>query len=437
MTEHRRPTTPALPPGAHASRQWEAELLVSGIAVFAMLQLPGLLDDAIFALRPRFDAGWTSLLVLLYVYGKGAAVLLAATFTIHLLLRARWVALAGMHAIYPRGVDWDRLRVGPIAREEEQARLGRIEDVVARADHRATILFTIGVMLASVLVALFVLVALCLGLPMLLLDRIGVRLDPGVVMLSLMVLMVPFFIAHMVDMKHGATLAPGGRGDRLIRGTYALFRRVGMSTASNPALALINSHLGQQRMMAATMAIIMASTIGVIGAYIVMRSDTPLGSYALFPHLADDDRRAAAALYDDQRDAARDRATPYIASAIVDGPYLRLVVPFEPERDAIAMARACPAGAAGADAGGDDAGARLACLSRLHPLAIDGAPVAADYQVTTDPRTRRPALLAMLDVRALAPGRHVLEVGRPPRHDRDGKPREGDRDPAVRIPFWR
>ena len=106
MTEYRRPTTPAMPPGAHASRQWEAELLVSCIAVFAMLQLPGLLDDAIFSLRPRFDATWTSLLVLLYVYGKGAAVLLAATFTIHLLLRARWIALAGMHAIYPQGVDW-------------------------------------------------------------------------------------------------------------------------------------------------------------------------------------------------------------------------------------------------------------------------------------------------------------------------------------------
>ena len=31
---------------------WEVELLISGVAVFAMLQLPGWLDDRLFALLP-------------------------------------------------------------------------------------------------------------------------------------------------------------------------------------------------------------------------------------------------------------------------------------------------------------------------------------------------------------------------------------------------
>lgn len=431
MTDYRRPTGQPTPPGAHASRQWEAELLVSGIAVFAMIQLPGLLDDAIFALRPRFDSTWNTLFLLLYVYGKGAAILLAATFTIHLLLRARWIALAGMHAIYPQGVDWSRLRMGPIAREEEQVRMGHVEDAVARADHRATILFTIGVMLASVLVALFVLVLVCIGLPMLLLGRLGIRVDPGLVMLCVMVAMVPFFVAHAIDLKRGSSLARGGRGDRLVRATYAVFRRVGMSPASNPALALMNSHLGQQRMVIATMAIIMATTLGVLAAYVVMRSDAPLGSYGAYPQEVPAGRRAAPAFYDDQRDPARDRAGPYIESAVVAGPYLRVVVPYEPERAGSAMAR-CPQpddGAAGASA--------LACLAALHPLAIDGTPAPAHFDAATDPRTGRPVIQAMLDVRALAPGRHVLEVSRPPRHDRDGAPRGSDDDPAVRIPFWR
>lgn len=430
MTDYRRPTGQPTPPGAHASRQWEAELLVSGIAVFAMIQLPGLLDDAIFALRPRFDTTWNMLLLLLYVYGKGAAVLLASTFTIHLLLRARWIALAGMHAIYPQGVDWSRLRVGPIAREEEEARMGRVEDAVVRADHRATILFTIGVMLASVLVALFVLVLVFIGLPMAVLGRFGVALDPGPVMLVVMIAMVPFFVAHTIDLKRGATVTPGSRTDRMLRGTYAAFRRVGMSSASNPALALMNSHLGQQRMVLATMGIIMASTLSVLAAYVVMRSDTPVGSYDAYPHAVPAGRSAAAPFYDDQRDPSRDRATPYIPSAVVAGPYLRVVVPFEPERVAPAMAR-CPT------AGGADDPGRLACLAALHALAVDGQPVASDFHAASDPRTGRPAIMAMVDVRGLPPGRHLLEVARPPRHDRDGVPRESDDDPAVRIPFWR
>ncbi len=48
-----------------------------------------------------------------------------------------------------------------------------------------------------------------------------------------------------------------------------------------------------------------------------------------------------------------------------------------------------------------------------------------------DPRTDRPALLAMIDVRALAAGRHVLSVDRPPLQP-GAKPAA-----AYDIPFWR
>jgi hypothetical protein len=63
----------------HTTPTWEVELLISGVAVFAMLQLPDLLDRAIFAVTPRVTEQWGKLLWLLYVYSKGAAVILAAT----------------------------------------------------------------------------------------------------------------------------------------------------------------------------------------------------------------------------------------------------------------------------------------------------------------------------------------------------------------------
>src|SRR6476660_3842913 len=96
---------------------WEVELLISGVAVFAMLQMPGWLDDRWFALRPRLDAGWLEPLLLIYIYAKSGVLLLACTFVVHLLLRARWIALVGMHSVYPAGIDWNRLRIGPVQRE--------------------------------------------------------------------------------------------------------------------------------------------------------------------------------------------------------------------------------------------------------------------------------------------------------------------------------
>lgn len=416
-------------PLERATRQCEVELLISGIAIFAMIQLAGVMDEAIFRLRPRFTPDWTSLLVLLYVYGKGAAVLLAATFAIHLLLRARWVALAGMHAIRPQGVDWSRMRLGPIGRAFEQRAMGSIQDAVARADRRATVVFTVGVMLASTLVVIFSVVALGIGLPMLLLDRLGIGLDPSLVMLAVLVAMLPFFAATALDKARGARLPPGGTGVRLLERTFGLYRRLGMTPASNPAFALLTSLQGQGRTTAVTIAVILGVTLAVLGGYGAMRSETPLGSYEGFPAAGPaGPLDANPAYYDDQRDPLRDAPTPFIDRAVATGPYLRLVVPFEPERDAPAVQAACPVA--------EDT-ARLACLSALHPVLIDGAPLAPDFVLARDPDTDRPAMMAMLDMRGLAPGRHVLEVGRPPRHDRDGIAREDDTDPTVRIPFWR
>ena len=81
--------------------------------------------------------------------------------------------------------------------------------------------------------------------------------------------------------------------------------------------------------------------------------------------------------------------------------------------------------------------ARLACLQALHAVTLDGAPlVNLHYEIASDPRTDRPALLAMIDVRSLAKGRHELHVARPPRGGRASDP--DNPEPGFhRIVFWR
>ena len=93
------------------------------------------------------------------------------------------------------------------------------------------------------------------------------------------------------------------------------------------------------------------------------------------------------------------------------------------------MRRRCPAALSAQET---QAAAVLACLSASHALRIDGRPLPGQpYESSEDPRTDRPALLAMIDVRALPPGRHELTVQRPP-------PRANAKaaEPYA-IPFWR
>ena len=79
----------------------------------------------------------------------------------------------------------------------------------------------------------------------------------------------------------------------------------------------------------------------------------------------------------------------------------------------------------------------LSCLQALRAVTLDGKPLNdVRYQIASDPRTDRPALLAMIDVRDLARGRHEIRIARPPRTDR--KPDKDDPDAGYdQIPFWK
>lgn len=441
MTDHT-----STPPGGarqlprHTTPTWEVELLISGVAVFAMLQLPGWLDDVYFMLQPRFGSGWQVVLMLLYMYTKGAALILALTFVLHLLLRARWIALVGMHSVYPDGILWEKLRMGPILREVERARELPFPSIVERADNRATVVFAMGVMLAMFVVNI-TLVAAPLSVLSIFISTLSdglLRFD--VVLFALLaVWILPFSLAMALDRNRGAQLPPQSRLRRFLRRLLELYARAGFSRNSNPVMALLSSHGGDRKMVATTVSVTFIALLLAVSSIVFQRSPNRFGSYGLFP-AGSDAHSVDSAHYDDQRNPARDQALPYIPSPVATGPYLRLVVPYRPERDAAALRHGCTHAQAIEDIE-QRADARLACLSVLHAVALDGKPLEGlQYDATSDPSTDRPALLAMIDVRDLPRGRHELRIAHPPRDDDDGDAKKKDKknDPGYDlIPFWR
>lgn len=426
------PSSNALP--ARTTPTWEVELLISGVAVFAMLQLPGWLDDRMFALEPRVGDGWRTVLVLSYLYGKSAAVVLAATFAIHLMLRAQWIALVGMHSVYPQGVQLDRLRMGPIQRAIEEQRHDTTADAIDRADNRASVLFAIGVSVAFIIG--FVCVFFCgsLLLVNVLSQAAGLHFDPINMMAGVfMLVMVPFAAAAYIDQSFASRLQPDGKAHRLLSALLRFYTRIGMGRRNNHIVALLTSNGGERRMMAVVFGVMLAALAGVGVAYAAMRTSTLAGSYSLFP--GSELQSVLPEHYDDQRNPARDPALPFVQSSVIAGPYLKLVVPYRPNRDEPAMRKQCAQ--ASRLEGEALAAARLACLQALHHVILDGKLLQGlHYEIASDPRTDRPALLAMIDVRNLAPGRHELRIARPPRGDR--KADKDDPDPGFdTIPFWR
>ncbi len=413
---------------------WEVELLISGVAVFAMLQLPGWLDDRMFALEPRVGADWRMVLLLVYYYVKSAAIVLAVTFAAHLLLRAQWIALVGMHSVYPQGVRLDRMRMGAIQRAIEEGRPDRTEIAIERADNRASVVFAIGVSVAFIIG--FVCLSFGGGLLLVTLfsQAIGWQAEPINVMVWIFALvMLPSIIAGFADQALAGRLQPEGPAYRVLVATLGFYTRIGLGRRNNRIVALLTSNGGERRTMAAVVGIMAVAIVGVSAGYAAMRGQTTIGSYALFP--VADAQRVDPAHYDDQRDPGRNDVLPYMQSMVVVGPYLKLVVPYKPHRDEPAMRRACADAEDMAPKARDEA--HLGCLSKLRSVTLDGTRLKdLQYEISSDPRTDRPALLAMIDVRGLAPGRHELRVDRPPYADRKPDPDDPDRG-FHRIVFWR
>jgi len=416
----------------HTTPTWEVELLISGVAVFAMLQLPGWLNDRLMFLLPRFEDSLRASLIMVFSYSMGAAVILAATFALHLLLRAYWIALVGMHSVYPDGIRWERLRMGPIERQVMQHRDGDFAAMVERADNRASVVFATGVALATILLVLTVLVVglFAAGMTIAMALRWQVHAE-RVLLIGIAIVLGPSLLISLLDRRWGARLPEGNPLRRLIAAGFNLYARFGFANKGG-VLGMLSSHHGRWRVQAIATAAIAVCLCGAMFGQLAMRAPERLGSYAGFPRF---DKHTVnmvdAAYYDDQRDPLRSRMVPFIQSAEIDGHYLRLTVPYQPDRDAAAMRRTCPA-AAKIDDADARAAATLHCLAALHPVTLDGKPVAGlRYDAGSDAQTERPALVAMIDVRALAAGRHELAIA-------DASPAGDDpslSDPWV-IPFW-
>jgi len=84
---------------------WQAELLISGIAIYGAIQLPELVhqfSDWLFTYLPFEDATW-GLFLLMYLYIAAAVLLIS--FIVHFILRAVWIALIGLQSVFPKGIN--------------------------------------------------------------------------------------------------------------------------------------------------------------------------------------------------------------------------------------------------------------------------------------------------------------------------------------------
>jgi hypothetical protein len=415
---------------------WEIEMLLSGAVIFALMQAPDLLDAAFDSFSLKLGGTVAFVALFIYSYTKAIVYVLVLTFAAHLAARAYWIALVGLDSVYPQGARWENAKIGPLLLGELAHRDRRLPTLISRADDRFSLIFASGIVI--VLYALFSLFGSgVVGAVAYVIARFAFPQQRDLVFYAVLtVLTAPFLLGGLLDRK-GRTLAP-----RLIPPVRAM-QRLSVSLPfmrlTYPLLYTISTNRPRQRTNALMVIAMLVLVFFVMAQVLVRRGVLRIDAYAYIP-----DQPSAFALepdhYDDQRRSSG-ASLPFIQSEVVDGPYLRLFVPYNSERHAPALERECPQlepfsktlmrRSPRSALPQSRADASLDCVSRMLGIRLDGAaPARVDLNFGTDARTGLRGYVAMIPLDGVERGRHVLTVKRPPR-DRDLPSSSNEKQPAA------
>lgn len=425
------------------SPTWELELLISGAVLFALFQIPSTLTAFFARIEPHATSAMLSVLLFVQLYVKAIVYALIASFVVHLVARAYWVGLVGLHSVFPNGVRWENFKSGPVTLEVYRERLVSLPAIISRTDNFCSVIFSFAFLLVLLFGFTVVITAafsvLTFGLSQLVFH--GEKSDAIFLTLAGLTAIIPAGTA-LIDRRFGARLSPGAQ--RVLRRMVIFTYRGTAQSITSPIFIPLLTNVGRRRMMV----IFYFSLFGILAFVIAERfarqDQLSINSYDYF---ALSNRFGVNyRFYENQRNADEVYPRiPSIQSDIVTGSYVKLFIPYIPRRHNAIMARSCPALRpvqgrglqVGPDSPAPDSLAipALECLARIHAVTVDGAPrTDLKFSFYEHPGSGIKGILTYIPADSLARGQHVITVRQVP--SPDAVPTTAPPTPWA-IPFWR
>lgn len=119
---------------------WEAELLVSAVAIFGSFQLFAIVDWAVYQFVDILHLDQYLLGYLVAFITLFAVSILGSMFVIHFILRSYWVGLVGLNSVFPDYNTEDSVH-SPIFTEKMLTKLPRLKDSITQVDELCSVIF--------------------------------------------------------------------------------------------------------------------------------------------------------------------------------------------------------------------------------------------------------------------------------------------------------
>lgn len=120
---------------------WEAELLVSAIAIFGTFQLFAVVDWGTNKFIDVLDPSQYFIGYMIIFFGLFAISILVAMFVIHFFLRAYWIGLVGLNSVFPDYSIEDSV-YSKIYTKKILSILPKLEDSIKKVDEMCSVIFS-------------------------------------------------------------------------------------------------------------------------------------------------------------------------------------------------------------------------------------------------------------------------------------------------------
>ena len=397
-----------------ATESWQAELLISGLAIVGSTRLVGLLEPLAewVLLHVRFELiaylKWA-----IYYLGLGFAILPVA-FVVHFALRAYWVGLVSLSSVYPHGFGANFSGVPEFVVRDTQRRSPGLVAQIDAVERRSSVVFAIAALSAMVFASVAVTLGLVIALGLLLEAATGGRIGLAGVFAIVVGALATSWLAtvSMLALKRyhdrpGFQRAYLRANGMLRKGLYTVFEQ-----PANYLSTLLTTNASR----ASILPLVAGTAVMCAGVYYIMtRPSSRL--------LIDPSRIAEAALMEEVRRPSRYRSEWAAGTFVIDPaierefvpaaePLLRISLPVLGE-DGYWL----DAGAARLDGLPDAAfrarrfAAELDAARAYWRISLDGREATPTQFVAGSPSGQAaPGYYAYLDVSALPPGPHLLGV---------------------------
>ncbi len=415
-----------------AKQSWEPELLISGICIYAIAQMP----DGIYQMRQVLQYNLPTEMLLAerisMAYMYFCYFILLINFVGHFILRAYWVGLIGLISVFPKGIQFDKINgLTEPAKERARKRLPDIKSFAENIDKIASSIFAFSFAAVFMYISFSFVLFIVFGIFVLVPEHLRpFSLEKLVNLLMYIILALSIFagiVSSTDKIKNPLVLKIGDIVGEALAVSFTTFLRkpieyVSFVFSSNYSLKRGYYFIG----------IYLSSLIVLsMGFIFFLNTNKAPGHWRQAFSKADGSQYSNSKHYSDKQKEGM-VLLPQIQSEVVKDGYLDLFIPYLKSMDN-SLKNKC-------DFPGDEekesypidlAKASHLCLENYLQIWIDGKAIdSKEFVFTNHTNRNEKGLKYFISTKELQEGKHLLKIGA------DHFEENAKKEKAVEIPFW-